>query len=98
MKKKTILSIVALLIVILAIFGIIKFVGSEGKGEGETVVVTHYSGETTVNKNSKRIVVFDFGILDSLDKLNVQGIFYCLIFHQLLFDIQHLLHNLFFWL
>ena len=43
MKKKTILSIVALLIVILAIFGIIKFVGSEGKGEGETVVVTHHS-------------------------------------------------------
>ena len=74
MKKKTILSIVALLIVVLAIFGITKFVGAEGKGEGETVVVTHDSGETTVNKNSKRIVVFDFGILDSLDKLNVQGI------------------------
>ena len=74
MKKKTILSIVALLIVFLAIFGITKFVGAEGKGGGETVVVTHDSGETTVNKNSKRIVVFDFGILDSLDKLNVQGI------------------------
>ena len=74
MKKKTILSIVALLIVVLAIFGITKFVGAEGKGGGETVVVTHDSGETTVNKNSKRIVVFDFGILDSLDKLNVQGI------------------------
>ena len=43
MKKKTILSIVALLIVVLAIFGITKFVGAEGKGEGETVVVTHDS-------------------------------------------------------
>ena len=35
MKKKTILSIVALLIVVLAIFGITKFVGAEGKGGGE---------------------------------------------------------------
>ena len=34
MKKKTILSIVALLIVVLAIFGITKFVGAEGKGGG----------------------------------------------------------------
>ena len=29
-------------------------------------------GETTVNKNPKRVVVFDYGILDSLDKLGVE--------------------------
>lgn len=74
MNKKTIISIVVLLVVVLGVFGITKFVGSEGNGEGETIVVTHQLGETTVNKNPKRIVVFDYGILDSLDKLGVEGI------------------------
>ena len=73
MKKKTILSIVVLLVIVLGIFGITKFVGAEGNAEGETLVVTHESGETTVNKNPKRVVVFDYGILDSLDKLGVEG-------------------------
>ena len=72
MKKKTILSIVVLLVIVLGIFGITKFVGAEGNAEGETLVVTHESGETTVNKNPKRVVVFDYGILDSLDKLGVE--------------------------
>ncbi|CAM2077032.1 MULTISPECIES: siderophore ABC transporter substrate-binding protein [Clostridium] len=74
MKKKTIISIVVLLVVVLGIFGITKFAGAEGNNEGETIVVTHELGETTVNKNPKRIVVFDYGILDSLDKLGVEGI------------------------
>ena len=74
MKKKTILSILGLLILVLAIFGVTKFMGTEKKAEGESVVITHNSGETKVNKNPKRIVVFDYGILDSLDKLNVEGI------------------------
>ena len=74
MKKKTILSIVVLLVIVLGIFGITKFVGAEGNAEGETLVVTHESGETTVNKNPKRVVVFDYGILDSLDKLGVEEI------------------------
>ena len=51
MKKKTIISIAVLLVVVLGIFGITKFVGEEGNSEGETVVVTHELGETTVNKN-----------------------------------------------
>ncbi len=74
MNKKTIAIIVALLLVVLAIFGITKFTGKEGNTEGESVVITHELGETTVNKNPKRIVVFDYGILDSLDKLGVEGV------------------------
>ena len=74
MKKKTIISIVVLLVVVLGIFGITKFAGAEGNGEGETLVVTHELGETTVNKNPKKVVVFDYGILDSLDKLEVEGV------------------------
>ena len=74
MKKKTIISIVVLLVVVLGVFGITKFAGAEGNGEGETLVVTHELGETTVNKNPKKVVVFDYGILDSLDKLEVEGV------------------------
>ena len=74
MKKKTILSIVLLLVVALGVFGVTKFAGAEKQKEGETIVVTHQSGETTVTTNPKRIVVFDYGVLDSLDILEVEGI------------------------
>lgn len=74
MKKKTIISILVLLVVVLGIFGITKFVGAEGNNEGEKVLVSHELGQTSVNKNPKKIVVFDYGILDSLDKLGVEGI------------------------
>ena len=57
MNKKTIAIIVALLLVVLAIFGITKFTGKEGNTEGESVVITHELGETTVNKNPKRIFI-----------------------------------------
>jgi iron complex transport system substrate-binding protein len=35
------------------------------------LTINHQLGETVVPKNPKKIVVFDFGILDSLDKLDV---------------------------
>jgi iron complex transport system substrate-binding protein len=37
----------------------------------ETVTITHKLGSTEVSVNPAKIVVFDFGILDSLDKLGV---------------------------
>ena len=74
MKKKTGLLILLLLVVVLGAFAFTKFAGAEGVKEGESLVVTHELGETTVNKNPKRIVVFDYGILDSLQKLEVEGI------------------------
>ncbi|EKY25094.1 siderophore ABC transporter substrate-binding protein [Clostridium celatum] len=74
MSKKTILSIVVLLVVVLGVFGVTKFVGAENKGAGESIVVSHELGETTVTTNPSRIVVFDYGILDSLDKLGIDGI------------------------
>ena len=74
MKKKTIISIVVLLVVVFGVFVITKFAGAEGNSGEETLVVSHELGETTVNKNPKRVVVFDYGILDSLDKLEVEGI------------------------
>ena len=66
MKKKTILSIVVLLVIVLGIFGITKFVGAEGNAEGETLVVTHESGETTVNKTKKTFIHFFIYFTSSL--------------------------------
>jgi len=40
--------------------------------ENEEIVVKHQLGETTVKKNPQKVVVFDFGVLDSLDKLGVE--------------------------
>ncbi len=40
--------------------------------EGEEIVVKHQLGETKVKKNPKNVVVFDFGVLDSLDKLGME--------------------------
>ena len=36
------------------------------------MVITHQLGETTVAKNPKKVVVFDFGMLDTLDELGVE--------------------------
>ena len=77
MNKKTMVVIGALLAVTIGAFGFSKFSGTESNAEAEvleTVVVKHESGETEVNKNPQRVVVFDYGILDSLDKLGVEGI------------------------
>lgn len=42
--------------------------------EAETVTVTHELGETEVPKNPEKVVVFDFGILDTLDQLGVESV------------------------
>lgn len=38
----------------------------------DVMTITHKLGETLVKKNPKNIVVFDFGILDTLDKLGIE--------------------------
>ncbi|WP_078381142.1 siderophore ABC transporter substrate-binding protein [Sutcliffiella halmapala] len=40
--------------------------------ESKELTITHQLGETVVTKNPEKVVVFDFGILDSLDKLAVE--------------------------
>jgi iron complex transport system substrate-binding protein len=44
----------------------------ESNKESETLTVTHQLGETEVKKNPESVVVFDYGVLDSLDKLGVE--------------------------
>src|SRR5690625_4208858 len=44
---------------------------NEPEEESEEVVVEHELGETTVEKNPENVVAFDFGSLDTLDKLDI---------------------------
>src|SRR5690554_1900738 len=40
--------------------------------EETTLTISHELGETEVDKNPEKVVVFDFGTLDTLDKLGVE--------------------------
>lgn len=40
--------------------------------EATELTITHQLGETTIETNPEKVVVFDFGVLDSLDKLGVE--------------------------
>src|SRR5690625_4200798 len=46
-------------------------INEEGASSGDSVVVKHELGETTVPKNPEKVLVFDFGMLDTLNYLNV---------------------------
>ncbi|RKD24477.1 ABC transporter [Ammoniphilus oxalaticus] len=67
-----------LMLVVVAVFAAACGGASGGKEETsaepdqETVVVKHRLGETEVVKNPQKVVVFDFGALDSLDRLGVE--------------------------
>ena len=77
MKKWLLIAFTLMMVVFLAACG------SEDAGEtnaaekdgekAETMTVTHELGETTFEKNPETVVVFDFGILDSMDKLGVEA-------------------------
>ncbi|MGE8204878.1 siderophore ABC transporter substrate-binding protein [Heyndrickxia sp. NPDC080065] len=73
MKRKLSLF---LIISVLAIFAVAcgsnngeKSSGSESKGD--TLTIKHQLGETPVKKNPKKVVVFDMGTLDTMDKLGL---------------------------
>ncbi|MDE0583479.1 siderophore ABC transporter substrate-binding protein [Planococcus sp. A6] len=70
-------------ILILMMFAVLAACGAEEEATDsqtadaqttETVKVTHELGETEVPKNPEKVVVFDFGILDTLDQLGVESV------------------------
>jgi iron complex transport system substrate-binding protein len=83
MKKLALLLVTMLLVVVAAACGSTasteeqgsvdtnEATGSETTGSKE-LTLTHKLGEATVEVNPKNVVVFDFGMLDSLDKLGVE--------------------------
>jgi Periplasmic binding protein. len=43
-----------------------------GSGEKDTITVTHELGKVEVERNPEKVVVFDYGILDTFDQLGIE--------------------------
>lgn len=75
--KKWIVAVLALMMVaVLAACGSTEETtkSDTANAESEEMTVTHELGETTFNKNPEKVVVFDFGVLDSMDKLGIEAV------------------------
>lgn len=79
MKKLGLISLLFTLFFLLAACGSTeeasKSSGSEGektKEEAKEITITHKYGDVTIKKNPEKVVVFDFGVLDTLDTLGVE--------------------------
>lgn len=72
MSKKTIISMIVIIAVIFGIYGVTKFAGNCVSADGEKIKITHKLGETEVTKNPSRVIVFDYGIADALNTLDVE--------------------------
>ena len=72
MSKKTIVSMIVIIAVIFGIYGFTKFVGNGVSADGEKIKITHKLGETEVTKNPSKVIVFDYGIADALNTLDVE--------------------------
>ncbi|RRN74798.1 siderophore ABC transporter substrate-binding protein [Peribacillus simplex] len=75
-KKLSLLLLVAMLAVVAVACGSVKEKEESGtkkeSGKSEEFTVKHQLGETKVKINPKKVVVFDMGALDTLDKLGVE--------------------------
>jgi iron complex transport system substrate-binding protein len=69
MNKKA--SIIVLIIAVLSIAGYLLLQGGEEKDRNGELSIKHDLGTTVLNKNPEKVVVFDIGILDALDELEV---------------------------
>ncbi|MGM8365417.1 siderophore ABC transporter substrate-binding protein [Virgibacillus sp. W0181] len=84
MKKLLMFMLITILTLIAAACGTAEEDGKENteasdtnestaeETESEVVTITHELGETDVEKNPEKVVVFDFGSLDTLDKLGIE--------------------------
>jgi len=73
MKKSSIFAMVLVLLLALSACGTKENKASGTGGEkAEELKITNPQGEAVVKKNPEKVVVFDFGILDTLDELGVK--------------------------
>ncbi|MGE1165819.1 siderophore ABC transporter substrate-binding protein [Peribacillus simplex] len=76
MKKLSLLLLVAMLAVVAVACGSVKEKEESGtkkeSAKSEEFTVKHQLGETKVKTNPKKVVVFDMGALDTLDKLGAK--------------------------
>lgn len=71
MKKILILFSISILFTVLAACGDSEDTGSKQSAEAEKISIKHELDTTDVPVNPEKVVVFDFGTLDSLDKLGI---------------------------
>ncbi|MFK2825401.1 siderophore ABC transporter substrate-binding protein [Bacillus sp. B190/17] len=75
-KKLSLLMVMALFVIIAAACGSndekAETISSEPKKESEEITIKHELDETKVKKNPEKVIVFDFGTLDTLDQLGVE--------------------------
>ncbi|MFN2746647.1 MULTISPECIES: siderophore ABC transporter substrate-binding protein [unclassified Bacillus (in: firmicutes)] len=69
MKKLSLLLMALVTVLVIAACG--SQSADSGAKKGETVTIKHASGSTDVPKNPKKVVVFNFGVLDTLDELGL---------------------------
>lgn len=75
MKKFSLLALILTMLFTLAACGAeekAETTAASGKSEAKEMTIKHEYGEAVVKKNPEKVVVFDFGILDSLDELGVE--------------------------
>ncbi|HSI68409.1 MAG TPA: ABC transporter substrate-binding protein, partial [Planococcus sp. (in: firmicutes)] len=77
MKKWLFIAFTLMMVAFLAACGTGDNAGgtsaAEKEEETESITVEHDLGETTFDKNPETVVVFDFGVLDSMDKLGIEA-------------------------
>ena len=77
MRKWSVLGFIFTVILVLAACGGTKEEeaskpASSSEQSDEKMTIKHQYGEAVVEKNPKKVVVFDFGVLDTLDELGVE--------------------------
>ncbi|MEN1968460.1 siderophore ABC transporter substrate-binding protein [Lentibacillus sp. N15] len=75
MKKFALLLVMSVLVVLMAACGSTDSKDNsdeKAKEDDSTITVKHELGETKVDKKPKNVVVFDYGVLDTLDELGIQ--------------------------
>ncbi|MBT2687699.1 siderophore ABC transporter substrate-binding protein [Bacillus sp. ISL-47] len=76
-RRLSLFLIMAVLAIVTAACGTETSQEANGSGEGSKtesneITIKHQLGETPVTVNPEKVVVFDFGVLDTLDKLGVE--------------------------
>ncbi|WRP07142.1 siderophore ABC transporter substrate-binding protein [Rossellomorea aquimaris] len=77
MKKWSFITILLTVLLVLAACGSKEESTTEAKSSGgneesKEITIKHELGETKVKQNPEKVVVFDFGVLDTLDELGVE--------------------------
>uniref|UniRef100_UPI0012D730AF ABC transporter substrate-binding protein n=1 Tax=Indiicoccus explosivorum TaxID=1917864 RepID=UPI0012D730AF len=72
MKKWMLLLMAAALLLVLAACGEEEAADTANAAAAETITIEHKLGEATFEKDPEKVVVFDFGVLDTMDELGVE--------------------------